>query len=165
MGVTLALLIIIAALPLGLPVPFCFMLATAFMVVVHGYDPSFLLPYGFSQMSSVVLLAIPLFIMVGGMMDKGGIGTSLVNLVDIVIGRIREGLGVVAVVSSAVLGSISGSGAAWFADSAQLTDDSLRMGGPAIGSRLFSRDGGARYSADDPAQHPQPVHAAEQHRY
>lgn len=112
MGVSIALLIIILALPLGLPVPFCFMLATAFMVVVQGYDPSFLLPYGFSQMSSIVLLAIPLFIMVGGMMDKGGIGTSLVNLVDIVVGRLRGGLGVVAVVSSAVFGSISGSAAA-----------------------------------------------------
>ncbi len=112
MGVSIALLIIILALPLGLPVPFCFMLATAFMVVVQGYDPSFLLPYGFSQMSSIVLLAIPLFIMVGGMMDKGGIGTSLVNLVDVVVGRLRGGLGVVAVVSSAVFGSISGSAAA-----------------------------------------------------
>jgi TRAP-type mannitol/chloroaromatic compound transport system permease large subunit len=43
-------------------------------VVTHGYDPSFLLPYGFSQMSSIVLLAIPLFIMVGGMMDRGESG-------------------------------------------------------------------------------------------
>ena len=112
MGITVGLLLIMIRLLLGLPVPFCFMLSTTFMVVTHGYDPSFLLPYGFSQMSSIVLLAIPLFIMVGGMMDRGGIGTSLVNFVEIFVGRIKGGLGVVAVVSCAVFGSISGSCAA-----------------------------------------------------
>ena len=112
MAITIALLLIIVTLLLGLPVPFCFMLSTTFMVVTHGYDPSFLLPYGFSQMSSIVLLAIPLFIMVGGMMDRGGIGISLVNFVEVFVGRIKGGLGVVAVVSCAVFGSISGSCAA-----------------------------------------------------
>jgi tripartite ATP-independent transporter DctM subunit len=112
MAIIIALLLIIITLLFGLPVPFCFMLSTTFMVITMGYDPSFLLPYGFSQMSSIVLLAIPLFILVGGMMDKGGIGTSLVNLVEIFVGRIKGGLGVVAVVSCAVFGSISGSCAA-----------------------------------------------------
>lgn len=112
MAISIALLLIIVTLLLGLPVPFCFMLSTTFMVITHGYDPSFLLPYGFSQMSSIVLLAIPLFIMVGGMMDRGGIGTSLVNFVEVFVGRIKGGLGVVAVVSCAVFGSISGSCAA-----------------------------------------------------
>lgn len=112
MAITIALLLIIVTLLLGLPVPFCFMLSTTFMVITHGYNPSFLLPYGFSQMSSIVLLAIPLFIMVGGMMDRGGIGTSLVNFVEVFVGRVKGGLGVVAVVSCAVFGSISGSCAA-----------------------------------------------------
>ena len=103
MAITIALLLIIVTLLLGLPVPFCFMLSTTFMVITHAYDPSFLLPYAFSQMSSIVLLAIPLFIMVGGMMDRGGIGTSLVNFVDVFVGRVKGGLGVVAVVSCAAL--------------------------------------------------------------
>lgn len=133
MGIWIALLIIIFSLPFGLPVPFCFMLATAFMVFVQGYDPSFLLPYGFSQMSSIVLLAIPLFIMVGGMMDKGGIGTSLVNLVDVVVGRLRGGLGVVAVVSSAVFGSISGSAAATISCIGSIMFPRLRESGYPMG--------------------------------
>lgn len=91
MAITIALLLIIVTLLLGLPVPFCFMLSTTFMVITHAYDPSFLLPYAFSQMSSIVLLAIPLFIMVGGMMDRGGIGTSLVNFVDVFVGRVKGG--------------------------------------------------------------------------
>ncbi len=133
MAITIALLLIIVTLLLGLPVPFCFMLSTTFMVITQGYDPCFLLPYGFSQMSSIVLLAIPLFIMVGGMMDKGGIGTSLVNFVDILIGRIKGGLGVVAVISCAVFGSISGSCAATLSCIGSIMFPRLRENGYPMG--------------------------------
>ncbi len=133
MTIIIALLLIIITLLFGLPVPFCFMLSTTFMVITHQYDPSFLLPYGFSQMRSVVLLAIPLFIMVGGMMNRGGIGTSLVNLVDLFVGRIRGGLGVVAVVSSAVFGSISGSCAATISCIGSIMFPRLRENGYPMG--------------------------------
>lgn len=133
MAVTIALLLIIITLLLGLPVPFCFMLSTLFMVISQGYDPSFLLPYSFSQMSSIVLLAIPLFIMVGGLMDKGGIGSSLVNLVDVFVGRVKGGLGVVAVVSCAVFGSISGSCAATLSCIGSIMFPRLRENGYPMG--------------------------------
>ncbi len=133
MAVTIALLLIIVTLLFGLPVPFCFMLSTLFMVITQGYDPYFLLPYSFSQMSSIVLLAIPLFIMVGGLMDKGGIGSSLVNLVDVFVGRIKGGLGVVAVVSCAVFGSISGSCAATLSCIGSIMFPRLRENGYPMG--------------------------------
>lgn len=133
MAVTIALLLIIVTLLFGLPVPFCFMLSTLFMVITQGYDPYFLLPYSFSQMSSIVLLAIPLFIMVGGLMDKGGIGSSLVNLVDVFVGRVKGGLGVVAVVSCAVFGSISGSCAATLSCIGSIMFPRLRENGYPMG--------------------------------
>jgi tripartite ATP-independent transporter DctM subunit len=133
MAIIIALLLIIVTLLFGLPVPFCFMLSTLFMVITQGYDPSFLLPYGFSQMSSIVLLAIPLFIMVGGMMDKGGIGTSLVNLVDVFVGRVKGGLGAVAVISCAVFGSISGSCAATLSCIGSIMFPRLRENGYPMG--------------------------------
>lgn len=133
MAVTIALLLIIVTLLFGLPVPFCFMLSTLFMVITQGYDPYFLLPYSFSQMSSIVLLAIPLFIMVGGLMDKGGIGSSLVNLVEVFVGRIKGGLGVVAVVSCAVFGSISGSCAATLSCIGSIMFPRLRENGYPMG--------------------------------
>ncbi|SMG38734.1 TRAP transporter large permease [Dethiosulfovibrio salsuginis] len=133
MAITIALILIIVTLLLGLPVPFCFMLSTLFMVVSHSYDPSFLLPYSFSQMSSLVLLAIPLFIMVGGLMDRGGIGSSLVRLVEVFVGRIKGGLGVVAVVSCAVFGSISGSCAATLSCIGSIMFPRLRENGYPMG--------------------------------
>jgi len=136
MAVTIAivsLFLIIITLLFGLPVPFCFMLSTTFMVVALGYDPSFLLPYAFSRMSSIVLLAIPLFILVGGTVDKGGIGTSLVNFVDIFVGRIKGGLGAVAVVSCALFGSISGSCAATLSCIGSIMFPRLRENGYPMG--------------------------------
>nr|WP_321502796.1 TRAP transporter large permease [uncultured Dethiosulfovibrio sp.] len=133
MAITIALILIIVTLLLGLPVPFCFMLSTLFMVVSHSYDPSFLLPYSFSQMSSLVLLAIPLFIMVGGLMDRGGIGSSLVRFVEVFVGRVKGGLGVVAVVSCAVFGSISGSCAATLSCIGSIMFPRLRENGYPMG--------------------------------
>ena len=63
-------------------------------------------------MSTSVLLAIPLFIMAGGLMERGKIGDKLVDLVDLFVGSVKGGLGVVAVVSCAVFGSITGSACA-----------------------------------------------------
>lgn len=133
MAITIALILIIVSLLFGLPVPFCFMLSTLFMVITHGYDPYFLLPYSFAQMSSLVLLAIPLFIMVGGLMDRGGIGNSLVSLIEVFIGRIKGGLGVVAVVSCAVFGSISGSCAATLSCIGSIIFPRLRENGYPMG--------------------------------
>lgn len=112
MHIEISLLLLILALIMGIPVPFAFLCSITYLVFMQGYDPSFLLPFGFSQLSTVVLLAIPLFIMAGGLMDKGGIGGKLVDLIEVVVGRVKGGLGAVAVVSCAVFGSITGSAAA-----------------------------------------------------
>lgn len=110
--VLFSLVLLVITLIIGVPVPFAFLVATTLLVITGGYSPSFLLPYGFSKMSTIVLLAIPLFIMAGGIMERGNIGDKLVDLVDLFVGRIKGGLGVVAVVSCAVFGSITGSACA-----------------------------------------------------
>ncbi len=107
--VLFSLVLLVITLIIGVPVPFAFLVATTLLVITGGYSPSFLLPYGFSKMSTIVLLAIPLFIMAGGIMERGNIGDKLV---DLFVGRIKGGLGVVAVVSCAVFGSITGSACA-----------------------------------------------------
>ena len=110
--VLFSLVLLVITLIIGVPVPFAFLVATTLLVITGGYSPSFLLPYGFSKMSTIVLLTIPLFIMAGGIMERGNIGDKLVDLVDLFVGRIKGGLGVVAVVSCAVFGSITGSACA-----------------------------------------------------
>ncbi len=110
--IVFSLVLLFLTLLIGVPVPFAFLVSTTYLLFVGGYSPSFLLPYGFSKMSTIVLLAIPLFIMAGGIMERGNIGDKLVDLVDLFVGRVKGGLGVVAVVSCAVFGSITGSACA-----------------------------------------------------
>ena len=84
----IALVILFATLVIGVPVPMCFMSSAAWLLffggnAMQGYSTTMLLPYGFSQMNSIVLLAIALFIIAGGIMEKGRIGEKLIDVVDI----------------------------------------------------------------------------------
>lgn len=112
MEVLIALIILCVFLFIGIPVPFAFFASAAYLIFASGYEPSFLLPYGYSQMTNIVLLAIPLFIMAGGIMEKGGIAKRLTDLVEALIGRMKGALGAVTIISSAVFGAITGSAAA-----------------------------------------------------
>lgn len=108
----IAILILIVTLIFGIPVPFAFFTAIIYQVFVHGYDPGALLPYGFGQINNIVLLAIPLFIMLGSIVDRAGIGDKIIEPIEIVLGKFKSGLAIVTVLACAVFGSISGSAAA-----------------------------------------------------
>ena len=112
MTTVISLLILFSCLLVGIPVAFSFLASVTFLIGFGGYDPSFLLPYGFSKMNTVVILAIPLFIIAGGLINKSKVGDKLVSLVELFVGRIKGGLGAVAIVSCAVFGSITGSACA-----------------------------------------------------
>lgn len=66
--------------------------------------------WGFNSMISPILLASPLFILAGTLMGGSGIAERLLNFADIFVGKIKGGIGVVAVVTCAIIGAISGSG-------------------------------------------------------
>lgn len=58
------------------------------------------------------LLAIPLFVLTGGLMNEGGITSRLLGLADAVVGRLRGGLAQTNVLSSLLFGGLSGSAVA-----------------------------------------------------
>jgi len=90
LGVTsLAYLLLEGTIPLGIMV----------QRMVRGVD-------------SFVILAVPLFILAGALMEMGGISARLVELATALVGPIRGGLGMVVVVSEILFSGISGSTAA-----------------------------------------------------
>ena len=107
-----ALLLLCAALIIGLPVPIAFGAIMMYLAVFAGEDPTVFLNAGYWRMNNIVLLAIPLFIMAGGIMEKGRIAVPMVQLAELFVGRVRGGLSAAGVVASAIFGSISGSAAA-----------------------------------------------------
>lgn len=112
-----ALVILISTLVIGVPVPVSFMASCAWLIFFGGvnqvgYQATQLLPYGFTQMNSVSLIAIAMFILAGGIMERGRIAEKLIDMVDVFVGHIRGGLGIVGTVSCAVFGSICGAACA-----------------------------------------------------
>jgi tripartite ATP-independent transporter DctM subunit len=106
----IALAVLIILLSFGVPLPYCFGGALMTMCLFGGATMQGTMVWGFTQLANPVLLCIPLFVFAGTVMSESGIAASLLKFVNIFVGRIRGGLGVVAAVSCAIIGAISGSG-------------------------------------------------------
>jgi C4-dicarboxylate transporter, DctM subunit len=95
------------------PIGFALVLTAAFFIVVKEVGSLSIIPLTmFAGASSFPLLAIPLFILAGGLMETSGISLRLVNLAQSVVGFIRGGLGMVTVVATMIQSEISGSSVA-----------------------------------------------------
>ena len=101
---------LVVLLSFGVPLPYCFGGALMVMHLFGGATMRGTMLWGFSQLANPVLLCIPLFVFAGAIMSESGIASSLLKFVNFFVGRIRGGLGVVASVSCAIIGAISGSG-------------------------------------------------------
>ena len=106
----LAIAILVLLLTVGVPLPYCFGGALMVMYFVGGVTMKGNMLWGYQQLANPVLLAIPLFVLAGTIMAESGIAAALLRFVNAFVGHIRGGLGVVAAVSCAVIGAISGSG-------------------------------------------------------
>ncbi|CAM3892513.1 TRAP transporter large permease [Vreelandella rituensis] len=106
----LAFAVLIVLLTLGVPLPYCFGAALMVMTMIGESTMRGMMMWGFSQLTNPILLAIPLFVFAGTLMSVSGIASSLLRFVNIFVGRVRGGLGVMATISCAIIGAISGSG-------------------------------------------------------
>lgn len=106
----LAFAVLVILLSLGVPLPYCFGAGLMVMALIGEATFKGMMLWGFSQLTNPVLLAIPLFVFAGTIMSVSGIAASLLKFVNVFVGRIRGGLGVVAAISCAIIGAISGSG-------------------------------------------------------
>ncbi len=73
----------------------------------------------FSQISVFALLSMPLFILAGELMNRGGVTKALIDFSMALVGRIRGGLGHVNIMTSVFFAGISGSAVA---DAASLVE-------------------------------------------
>ena len=110
--VLIVMFIVIVMMLLGVPVGFAFGLGGFGILFFTGLDPRFAIPGAFRAIESYTLLALPLFIMAGGLMRDADISRRLVAFIMSFLGRVRGGLGIVCVVTCTVFGAISGSASA-----------------------------------------------------
>ncbi|MEI8189243.1 MAG: TRAP transporter large permease [candidate division NC10 bacterium] len=100
-------------LALNVPVAFSMILACIAALWWQGTVPILTVTMKlYSGIDTFPFLAIPLFILAGGLMEQGGISARLVRLATNLVGHIRGGLGFVVVVSEIFFSGISGSSVA-----------------------------------------------------
>jgi len=86
--------------------------ALVYTFLTSGISPTLLIQTTFAGMASFPLLAIPLFILAGNLMNEGGITDDLVGFSRQLVGHISGGLGLTTIVACAIFASISGSAVA-----------------------------------------------------
>ncbi len=105
--------IIVLLTVINVPIGFGLTITTIAVILWKGTTPLSIVPLNlFSGASSFPLLAIPLFILAGGLMETSGISLRLVNMANSLVGFIRGGLAMVTVVATMIQSEISGSSVA-----------------------------------------------------
>lgn len=130
---TLVVIAFVILLLTGMPVAFAIGISGALFFAQHPELP-FTIPVQVtvSQTQNFSLLAVPLFILAGSLMNSSGITQRLLTLAALITGRMKGGLAQASVVLSALMGGVSGSA---IADAAMQS----RMIGNAMIERGYAR--------------------------
>jgi tripartite ATP-independent transporter DctM subunit len=106
--------VLIFFIMLGFPIAVCMGLtAVIFFVVLGEVDTLLMVPARmYSSTTSFTLLAIPFFILVGNLMNTGGMTQRIFRFAQCMVGHIKGGLGHVNVVNSMIFAGMSGSAVA-----------------------------------------------------
>ena len=103
-------LVFIGLLLLNMPIFASLGLAALFTIVVYNAAPLSVVPYILGgSLDKFPLLATPLFIIAGAMITRSGMSRRIVNLAQIVLGRLPGGLALATLATGAVISSMSGS--------------------------------------------------------
>jgi tripartite ATP-independent transporter DctM subunit len=112
MEALIAIVAVVVLMMIGVPVVFSFAAMTLILSVLYDIDISSLMTTGFWSVNSLILVALPLFVMTGYLMQSGGIARRLVEFVEAVVGKSRSGMGTSMVAACGIFGAISGTASA-----------------------------------------------------
>ena len=101
---------LVVFLVLGIPIAYSLGLSGfCYFLVVHPELLPILPQRLYAGMDSYAMIALPLFVTMGLLMNAGGITTRLIDFSLLFVGRLRGGPGAVNVLASMIFGGISGS--------------------------------------------------------
>jgi tripartite ATP-independent transporter DctM subunit len=92
----------------GLPVAFAILLPSLAYLAIEGIPLATAAQRAFYALDSFPLVAVPVFIFVGNLMNAAGITEKLFNFADVLVGRLYGGLAQVNIVASLIFSGISG---------------------------------------------------------
>ena len=107
------ILIMAVLLAVGMPIAFAVILSGIVAITVLGAAPLRLIPIMmFQGINSFLLIAVPLFLLVGKIMEAGGTAKMIFDSANTTVGWVRGGMGHVNIIGSMIFGGISGSSVA-----------------------------------------------------
>lgn len=113
MSVAIFLVVLLGFILCGVPIAFSLLLsAIALMVYLDFFHVQTLAQNLLAGADSFVLMAIPLFLFAGEIMNAGGMSRRMVALAISLVGHIKGGIGYVAIMASILLAALSGSAVA-----------------------------------------------------
>ena len=102
-----------AGVLLGVPIAFCFGLATVAYLLCTSDTPVSVVAGRLDEgMSSLILLAVPLFVLLGALIEVTGMARAMVAFLANLLGHVRGGLSIVLLGAMLLVSGISGSKAA-----------------------------------------------------
>jgi len=113
--VTILLLVVLGLfilMILRVPVAFAFGMAGMAMMLFYNLGTDWVMIQSVSLVTSFPLLAIPLYIFLGQLMETSGLVARIIDFSDVLIGRVKGGLGYAVVLGNGIFGAISGSAGA-----------------------------------------------------
>ncbi len=125
----IALLTLCGLLVLGVPMVVALISAVALDLLLTGAWASTLPQMMVSGISRFVLLALPLFVLAGGVMNAGGISARLFEFARALVGPLRGGLAHVNVVTSMFFGGMIGSSTADLAGTGSIVIPAMKKHG------------------------------------
>lgn len=124
-----ATLLVILLIIAGLPVYLSFAAGSFFYMIITGTSMGSVVSTAFYSLDSYSLLALPLFMIAGSLMEISGIAEKLVNLADALLKNVKGGLAATIPLASMFFGAVSGSGTATVAAMSTILTDRLVEGG------------------------------------
>jgi tripartite ATP-independent transporter DctM subunit len=118
------LLLFLATMLMGVPIAMSMGLSAAAVIWLNDMPLTVVAQRTINALDSVPLLAVPMFILAAALFGASGITKHLFELIRLVVGRVRGGLGHVTVLANLVFSGISG---AALADIGALGGTQIRM--------------------------------------
>ena len=97
---------------LGIPLAVSLALSVTTVLLIFDFNLSVIPRLMYTSVNSFLLVAVPLFMLAGNIMEEGGISEKIFSAANAVVGRWRGGLGHVNIIASMIFGGISGSSVA-----------------------------------------------------
>ena len=124
-GITLLMILMV----FGVTVAWSFAGVLLYFVWIFDVNTTTLLLQGFRSLDSVILLALPMFVLAGYLMQSGGVARRIISFISMIMTGRKGGLGASLIWSSGIYGAISGTATAAVASIGTIMCDPLAQRG------------------------------------